>query len=102
MPMTIVISGELRLEPADFEAAMALVEPLVAATQAEDGCVAYDFWVDPRDPGRVRVFEEWTSAEANAAHAASEHLATFMADLATIRVLGADLVRYEVASQGPL
>jgi quinol monooxygenase YgiN len=102
MPMTIVISGELRLDPADFEAAMALVEPLVAATQAEEGCVAYDFWVDPRDRGRVRVFEEWTSAEANAAHAASEHYATFMADLATIRVLGADLVRYEIASQGPL
>jgi quinol monooxygenase YgiN len=100
--MTIVISGEIRIEPDDFDAAMALVDPLVAATKAEEGCVAYDFWVDPRDRGRIRVFEEWTSAEANAAHAASEHLATFYVALAAIRVTGAELVRYEVSSQGPL
>jgi quinol monooxygenase YgiN len=100
--MTIVISGEIRIEPDDFDAAMVLVGPLVMATQAEDGCVAYDFWVDPRDRGRIRVFEEWTSAEANAAHAASEHLAAFYAGLATIRVTGAGLVRYEVSAQGPL
>jgi quinol monooxygenase YgiN len=100
--MTIVISGEIRIEPDDFDTAMGLVEPLVAATRAEDGCVEYDFWVDPRDRGRIRVFEEWASAEANAAHAASEHLATFYAALAAVRVNGADLVRYEVSSRGPL
>jgi quinol monooxygenase YgiN len=100
--MTIVISGEFRIEPDDFDAAMAIVEPLVAATRAEDGCVEYDFWVDPRDRGRIRVFEEWTSAEANAAHAASEHLATFYAALGGIRVTGGGLVRYEVSAQGPL
>ena len=48
--------------------------------------MAYDFWVDPRDRGRIRVFEEWASAEANAAHAASEHLAAFYAGLADVRV----------------
>ena len=99
---TIVISGEIRIDPADFDAAIALIEPLVTATQAESGCIAYDFWVDPRDRGRIRVFEEWESAEANATHAASEHLATFMGALGTIRVRSAELVRYEVASQGPL
>lgn len=100
--MTIVISGEIRIHPDDFDAAMALVEPLVAATQVEDGCVEYDFWVDPRDRGRIRVFEEWASAEANAVHAASEHLATFMGALGSIRVTGAGLVRYEVSAQGPI
>jgi quinol monooxygenase YgiN len=100
--MTIVISGEIRIDPDDFDAAMAIVEPLVTATQAEDGCVEYDFWVDPRDRGRIRVFEEWASAEANAVHAASEHLATFYGALGAIRVTGADLVRYEVSAQGPL
>ena len=100
--MPIVISGELRIEPDDFDAAMALVEPLVTATQAEDGCIAYDFWVDPRERSRIRVFEEWASAEANAAHAASAHLATFYAGLGAIRVLGAELVRYEVSARGPL
>ena len=74
----------------------------MAATQAEAGCVAYDFWVDPRDRSRIRVFEEWTSAEANAAHAASDHLATFYAALGAIRVTAAELTRYEVSAKGPL
>jgi quinol monooxygenase YgiN len=100
--MTIVISGELRIDPDDFEAAMALVEPLVTATQAEAGCVAYDFWVDPRDRSRIRVFEEWTSAEANAAHATSDHLATFYVAMGALRVTGVELIRYEVATKGPL
>jgi quinol monooxygenase YgiN len=100
--MTLVISGELRIDPDDFEAALALIEPLVAATREEAGCVAYDFWVDPRDRGRIRVFEEWESAAANAAHAASDHLAAFYAAIGSIRVTAADLVRYEVSARGPL
>ncbi len=98
----LVISGELRIDPEDFDAAMALVEPLVAATTQEEGCLAYDFWVDPRDRSRVRVFEEWSSAESNAAHAASEHLAAFYASMATIRVSAVELFRYEVSAKGPL
>jgi len=42
------------------------IGPFVATTRAEDGCVAYDFWVDPDDRGRIRIFEEWASAETNA------------------------------------
>jgi quinol monooxygenase YgiN len=100
--MTILISGEIRIDPDDFDAALALVEPLVAATHAEGGCVQYDFWVDPRDRGRIRVFEEWASQEANDVHARSEHLAAFLTGIAKLRVAGAELVRYEVAAQGPL
>ena len=101
--MTLVVSGEIRIDPQDFDAAMALVGPFVATTQAEDGCVAYDFWVDPRDRGRIRVFEEWTSEATNAAHAASEHLAAFYAAMATsVRVASVELIRYEVSSRGPL
>ena len=100
--MTIVVSGEIRIDPDDFDAALTLMEPFVATTQAEDGCVAYDFWVDPRDRGRIRVFEEWASSEANAAHAASEHLAAFYVALAAIRVTSVELIRYEVSTRGPL
>ena len=100
--MTLVVSGEIRIDPADFDAAMALVGPFVATTRAEPGCVAYDFWVDPRDRSRIRLFEEWSSDQANAAHAASEHLATFYAAMATLRVTSVELVRYDVSSRVPL
>jgi quinol monooxygenase YgiN len=99
---TLVVSGELRIEPDDFEAALALVEPLVAATRSEPGCVEYGFWVDPRDRGRIRVFEEWESEAAQTAHAASPHLAAFYDAVGSIRVLHVALTRYEVAGQRPL
>ena len=98
----LVISGEIVIDPDDFDEAMAIVEPLVAATQCEPGCLAYDFWVDPHDRGRIRVFEEWESAEANAAHAASAHLAEFSTAIAAIRVLSAKLSRFVVSSKSPL
>jgi quinol monooxygenase YgiN len=100
--MTIVVSGEIRIHPDDFDAAFALVETLVAATRAEPGCVAYDFWVDPRDRGRIRVFEEWASPEALDAHGASEHYAAFNAAIGSVRIESVELTRYEVASQAPL
>jgi quinol monooxygenase YgiN len=100
--MTIVVSGEIRIHPDDFDAAFALAETLVAATQAEPGCVAYDFWVDPRDRGRIRLFEEWASAEALAVHGASEHYAAFNASVVSLRIESAELTRYDVAAQGPL
>lgn len=97
-----VVSGEIRIDPDDFDAAVALIEPLVTATRAEAGCIEYDFWVDPRDRGRVRVFEEWESEAAMAAHSASAHLATFYAGMAALRITSVDLFRFEIASKEPL
>jgi quinol monooxygenase YgiN len=98
----IVVSGEIRLDPEDFDAAVALIEPLVVATKAEPGCVEYDYWVDPRDRGRVRVFEEWESDDAIAAHAASEHMKTFFAGMVKLRISSVELSRFEVSDKSPL
>ena len=98
----IVVSGEIRLDPDDFDAALALIEPLVAATRAEAGCIEYGYWVDPRDRGHVRVFEEWESDDAIAAHSASAHMKTFFAAMAKLRITSVDLSRFEIASKGPL
>ena len=97
-----VVSGEIRIDSGDFDAAVALIEPLVAATNDEAGCIAYDFWVDPRDRGRVRVFEEWESEVAMAEHSASAHLATFYTEMAKLRITSVELSRFEIASKDPL
>jgi quinol monooxygenase YgiN len=98
----IVVSGEIRINPEDFDAAMVLAEPLVAATLEEAGNVTYGFWVDPRDRGRVRIFEEWENEDAMAAHGASAHLATFFAGMAALRIESVELSRYDVSAKGPL
>ena len=98
----LVISGEIRIDPKDFDSAMALIEPLVTGTRAEAGCLEYDFWVDPRDRGRIRVFEEWATLEANAAHAKSEHYLTFLGQMATVAVQSVELFRYTITGKAPL
>jgi len=99
---TLLISGEIHIDPADFDAAVALIEPLVAGTRAEAGCIEYDFWVDPRDHGRIRVFEEWEDQETNDAHAHSEHYLSFLAQMTNITVKSVELFRYAVTGKGPL
>src|SRR5262245_27257392 len=98
----IVVSGEIRLDPDDFDAALALIEPLVVATRAEPGCIEYDYWVDPRDRGHVRVFEEWESDDAIATHSGSEHMKTFFAGMAKLRITSVDLSRFDVSEKSPL
>ncbi|MCJ2178742.1 putative quinol monooxygenase [Novosphingobium album (ex Hu et al. 2023)] len=36
----------------------------IAASRAEHGCVAYNWAVDPLEPGKIHVYEEWESEEA--------------------------------------
>jgi quinol monooxygenase YgiN len=94
----LVISGEIHIDPNDFDAALTLIEPLVAGTRAEAGCLEYGFWVDPQDRGRIRVFEEW----ATVAHAKSEHYLTFLSQMASIAVKSVELFRYTVTGKAPL
>ena len=94
----LIISGTIVIDPARADRARALVAPLTVATRAEAGCLAYGFSIDLDDPGTIHLYEEWESAEANAAHSASPHLAEFMAGIGELDVRSARLDRYEVAS----
>ena len=49
----------------------ALIEP----TRAEPGCRLYELWRNRRDGTELTFVEEWSSDEALAAHAASDHIA---------------------------
>ncbi|MDG1113273.1 MAG: antibiotic biosynthesis monooxygenase [Pseudomonadales bacterium] len=83
--MTVIISGFIDFQshenvPEILRSARALVEGALA----EEGCIAYSWTEDHLTPGRVMVYEEWTTSEALSAHLAShwyrdmgQHLAKF-------------------------
>lgn len=79
MAELLTVVAEMKAKPGkELElqsAALALVEP----TRKEDGCVQYDLHVHTNDPGRIVFYENWTSAEHLARHAASAHLEAFRA-----------------------
>ena len=70
----IVIAGTVTIRPGKRDAAIRVAQTMVKATQAEPGCVRYQFYADLDDPHTFFLFEEWGSEEALARHFASEHM----------------------------
>jgi len=69
--------GEGALEPA-----MAAIAEMVAASNAEEGCIAYAFAQDLTAPGLIHIVEKWRDDAALAAHFATPHMAAFGAAIA--------------------
>jgi quinol monooxygenase YgiN len=40
----------------------------IAASRQEAGCIAYNWAVDPLEPGKIHVYEEWESEKALLSH----------------------------------
>lgn len=95
----IVISGTLTLDAANATLMQELTAILVAATVQEDGNLAYEYWQDPADAGRWRVFEEWRDDEALNAHMAAPAMAEFMGAAGGLGITGIDLSRYDVETK---
>ena len=100
--MTILIAGTLTIDPSKVDAALADAAEMMKASQAEDGCHAYVFSADPITPGLLHLFEKWEGDAALAAHSASAHMKTFQSKMPGWGVTGADIKKYEIASEGPL
>jgi len=98
----IVVSGEITINPADRDAALELTATAVAATLQEEGCVTYGFWVDPADPGRLRVFEEWESMDSLLAHFGQPHMGAFLDGMAGLDVRSSDIQQYDVTDKRPV
>ena len=98
----LVIAGEIEIDPAQHDAAIAAATRVMEATSKEAGCRAYVFSADLSARGRFRIFEEWESPEALAAHFRAPHMAEFQKAMGGLGVRRMDLARYEIASKGPL
>lgn len=61
------------IQPEAIETVLPLYRALVAATKQEPLCIAYDLYVDEKDPGHFIFIEEWPDRAALDAHCASEH-----------------------------
>lgn len=66
--MSIIIAGTLDFDPDKAEATILNARPFIEASLREPGCIYYAWTLDPLTPGRVYVYEEWTSQEALEGH----------------------------------
>lgn len=61
------------IKPEHIETVLPLYRELVAATKKEPLCIAYDLFIDEKDPGHFIFIEEWPDRAALDAHCATEH-----------------------------
>ena len=74
----IIVHGNIPLKPDRRDEALELARVMSEATQREDGCISYDFYVGLRDPNTLLLFQEWESMDALMGHFQSEHMKSFL------------------------
>lgn len=61
------------IKPEHIDTVLPLYRELVAATKKEPLCIAYDLFIDEKEPGHFIFIEEWPDRAALDVHCATEH-----------------------------
>lgn len=69
----------LRLQPGTRDKILARAPEAQAATRAEPGCIAYDFFACTDDPDSLIFVESWASKEAHDWHMQQAHTRNWIA-----------------------
>ena len=96
----VIVGGTFEVEPDQREEFLADRHDMMRKSRAEPGCLEYTFSADPIDPGRVLLFERWESKGALAAHL--EVLRSSSSPPGDVKILGAEVLQYEISEVGPL
>ena len=91
----IIVLGSFRLPVENFAAARPMMEKVIAATRAEDGCILYAYSRDTIDAGLVRVAEKWRDRAALDAHFRTEHIKMWAQERASLGLTGRDIKVFE-------
>ncbi|MBF6173348.1 putative quinol monooxygenase [Nocardia blacklockiae] len=95
--MTLHVVAEMRAATGQEDRLRTALEAMIEPSLSESGCLSYQPFADPNDPGHAVVVEEWRDADALAEHFATAHfrhvagvLETILAEPMVIRRLVAE------------
>jgi quinol monooxygenase YgiN len=80
----IIVHGTIPIRPDCREQALELARVMAQATQAEPGCVSYDFYLGLSDANTLMLFQEWESMEALMKHFQTPHMEAFLQALPSV------------------
>ena len=95
----LIVAGTIKIDPAKRAGLEAAFEKMRAATLKEQGCIAYQIYIDRTDPGTLLLFEKWENEAALNAHFATPHMAEFGKALGGADIVSADVKRYDVSRE---
>ena len=79
MSSPVIVIAQLEAKPEFAARCRAALEPLIAATQQEAGCLRYQLHQSLENPQSWMLHEEWVSEEALDAHQQEPHFIAFVA-----------------------
>lgn len=77
--MTYKFVIDIALQPGTRDLVLARAPEAQAATRAEPGCLAYDFFACTDDPDRLVFIESWADRAAHDFHMEQQHTKGFIA-----------------------
>jgi quinol monooxygenase YgiN len=97
----LIVMGTVRIDPAKIPAALLAMAKMVAASNAEDGCLLYAYSQDLLDPGLVRISEQWADRGALKAHFETPHMAEWRGVIPSLGIYDRDLTLFEANDGEP-
>ncbi|WP_086619401.1 putative quinol monooxygenase [Erythrobacter tepidarius] len=98
----LIVLAKARLGGGVSVAARAAIAAMVAASNAEEGCIAYAFTEDLLEPGVIHIVEKWRDEAALVAHFATPHMAAFQAALAGLDFQVIEALKYHADDGAPV
>jgi quinol monooxygenase YgiN len=92
----LLIIGTVRISPDSQQEALPVMERMISASRAENGCIDYGYAQDVLDPGLIYIKELWTDQAALDRHFASDHIAQWRAAWPALGIHDRRLCVYEV------
>lgn len=101
MAAMVVVIGTIRLAPGTIDRARPAMAQMIAASRAEDGCIAYSYAEDVLDAGLIRVAEMWRDQAALDRHFTMPHLTAWRATWPDLGISDRQLQVYNVDHARP-
>ena len=99
----LMVIGEVKLaDVAEIDTAREAIVTMMAASNAEPGCILYAFSQDIADPCVLRITEKWQDQAALDAHFEAPHMAVFMTGLANAKVESVVTHLYDAKNERPV
>jgi len=98
----LIVLAKAKVGIGAMEAARTAIADMVAASNAEEGCIAYAFTQDVLDPSVLHIVEKWQDEAALAAHFATPHMAAFGAAIAGLDFQVVEAIKFHTDDGAPL
>ena len=98
----LIVLAKAKVGEGAIDAARAAIADMVAASNAEEGCIAYAFTQDLGDPSLIHIVEKWQDDAALAAHFATPHMAAFGAAIPGLDFKVIEAIKFHADDGAPI